>query len=339
MKKIEKEAARRMLVRAPNWLGDAIMCVPAVKGLAAIFEPDELAVVARANLAGVFERYGFANKVRYVTRENSASEHKALAGSGYGVFFLFTNSFRSALDARATKCPVRVGYGGNFRGFLLTHVVPKTGKIHMVDYYLNLARPFGTHMFSQNADFPLLREETDFADGVDGLKGAIAIPLGAQYGRAKCWPHKNLKAFIKLVASSGGRRVVLFGTGSDVLEAESLESVAPKIVTNLAGKTTIGQMAAVMAKCDWVVANDSGPLHVAGALGVKTVALFGPTDPGRTAPMADCVRIISQNVDCSPCFKRECDRDHRCLNAITAEEIFAIITGEREVKFVPPEYE
>lgn len=338
MMKIEKEAARRVLIRVPNWLGDAIMSVPAIKGLAEILAPEELSVLTRRSLDGLFERYGFVDNVRYITREDSASEHMKLAGAGYGLFVLFTNSFRSAMEARSTKCPVRLGYGGNFRGILLTHSLPRLDKIHMVDYYLNLVRPFGTHMFTQNAEFPLLKDETDFADKADGLNGAVAIPLGAQYGRAKCWPHKNLKSFIKL-AAAGGRRVVLFGTAADVLEADSLQEAAPNAVLNLAGKTTIGQMAAVMARCDWVVANDSGPLHIAGALGVKTVALFGSTDPGRTAPMADCVRIVFQNEKCSPCFRRECNIDHRCLKSISAEEVFAIITGEREVKFVAPDYE
>ncbi len=331
-------AARRVLVRAPNWLGDAIMCVPAIRGLAEVFEPEEMVVLARSSLDGLYERYAFISRVQYVTVENSRRAHKALSDSGFDAFFLFTNSFGSALDARLTKCPVRVGYGGNFRGVLLTHVVPKWTRVHMVDYYLNLVRPFGTRIFSKNPNFPILKDEADFADGIKGLDGSVGLPLGAQYGRAKCWPHEHLKSFIKLLASNG-RRAVLFGTKNDVLQAEALETAAPESVVNLAGKTSIGQMAAVMAKCDWVVANDSGPLHVAAAVGVKTVAIFGPTDHAKTAPTAECVRILTQNVDCSPCFRRECNRDHRCMLGISAEDVWAIIAEGAEVKSVASDYE
>ncbi|MBI3793259.1 MAG: lipopolysaccharide heptosyltransferase II [Nitrospinae bacterium] len=326
--KLNLESARRILVRAPNWLGDAIMSLPAIKGLAEIFEPPELAVVAPASLDGLFERYGFINEVHYITKKNSFGAHKALAGK-YDAMFLFTNSFRSALHALAAKCPVRVGYGGNFRGPLLTNVMPKLKRVHMVDYYLNLVRPFGVRMFGQNADFPLLPEEAAFAENISGLDDAVAIPLGARYGSAKCWPHRQLKAFIKLAAGDD-RRVVLLGTNSDEMQGEALEDVAPTKITNLVGKTTIGQMAAVMARCAWVVANDSGPLHVAGATGVKTIAIFGPTDHSRTAPMADCVRLVTQNSDCAPCFKRECNGDHHCMEEISAEEIYSIMRTDEK---------
>jgi heptosyltransferase-2 len=338
MMMIEKMAARRILVRAPNWLGDAIMCVPAIRGLAEVFEPEEMVVLARSSLNGLYERYAFISRVQYLTIEGSHRAHKALSNSGFDAFFLFTNSFGSALDALLTKCPVRVGYGGNFRGVLLTHIVPKWSRVHMADYYLNLVRPFGANMFSQNPDFPILKEEADFADEIKGLNGSVGLPLGAQYGRAKCWPHKHLKSFIKLLVSHG-RRAVLFGTKNDHLQAEALEAVAPGAVVNLAGKTTIGQMAAVMTKCDWVVANDSGPLHVAAAVGVNTVAIFGPTDRAKTAPTAECVRVLTRNVDCSPCFRRECNRDHRCMQDISAEDVWAVIAEGAEVKSVASDYE
>lgn len=211
---IEKTAARRILVRAPNWLGDAIMCVPAIRGLAEVFEPEEIVVLARSSLDGLYERYAFIRRVQYITIKNSRRVHKEMSNSGFDAFFLFTNSFGSALEARLTKCPVRVGYGGNFRGVLLTHVVPKWKRVHMADYYLNLVRPFGAHKFSQHQEFPVLKEEADFADEIKGLDGAVGLPLGAQYGRAKCWPHKHLKSLIKLIASHG-RRAVLFGTKND----------------------------------------------------------------------------------------------------------------------------
>ena len=327
MFKIEKSAARRILARSPNWLGDAIMCLPAIKALSELFEPERFTVVAADSLQGLFERYKFINDVKYVSKGASSTAHKELKNKGYDAIFLFTNSFRSALDAYGTRCPIRVGYAGNFRGAFLTHKVPKLIKVHMVDYYLNLVRPFGNGLWPPTPEFPLLPEEADYGNGIDGLKGAVAIPLGANYGKAKCWPHANIKKLVKLIASAGERRVVVLGTDSDRLQADALESAAPNTVINLAGKTTIGQLAAVLSRCEWVVANDSGPLHIAGAVGAKTLAVFGPTDHSRTAPMAECVKIITQEADCSPCLRRECNRDHRCMKNITAEEIYGYIAG------------
>ncbi len=330
MKPIKKEHLRRILVRAPNWLGDAIMCLPAIKALSRTIRPDELRVMAVSGLGDLFDRYKFITDVLHFKKENSTAAHSMLADANYDAIFLFTNSFRSSMDAMKTGCPVRVGYGGNFRGPLLTHPVGKTHGVHMVDYYLNLVNPFWGGVFSQNSDFPILPGEARFAAAIEGLNGAVAIPLGAKYGTAKCWPHKNLKSFIKLILNRSQRRIVLFGTAAERLQAEALEGAGKGRVINLVGATSIGQMAAVMGQCDWVVANDSGPLHVAGAVGVKTIGLFGPTDYRRTAPLAETVQIITKDAKCAPCMKRECPKDHRCMKNISAEEIYDIIAKHAE---------
>jgi len=323
MKDVHK--ARRILVRSPNWLGDAIMCLPAIKAIAKAARPDELRVLCVAGLGGLFGRYPFITDVLQFKKGDSAPAHGLLAGAKYDAIWLFTNSFRSAMDAQKTKCPIRVGYAGNLRSPLLTHPVAKTAGVHMVDYYLNLVSPFWGTVFSQEADFPLLPDEERFANALALPDGAVGIPLGAKYGPAKCWPHRNLKAFVKMAAEKGGRTVVLFGTSAERLQADALEQCAKGKAVNLVGKTTIGQMAAVMRRCAWVVANDSGPLHVAGAVGAPTVAIFGPTDYRRTAPLSDNVRIVSKDAKCAPCLKRECPTDQHCMKGITAEEIYAII--------------
>ena len=328
MKGIGREEARRVLVRAPNWLGDAIMCIPAIKALAKALEPEELRVLAAGGLGEIFIRYPFVSRTLKFDKKDSNAVHRLLAKEKYDALWLFTNSFRSAYDGLATGCKIRVGYGGNMRDSLLTHPVPKTPKVHMIDYYLNLVSPFWGTLFSQSIDFPLLPREEEFAAKMADMDyGAVGIPLGAKYGPAKVWPHDNVKKLITLLAGTQ-RRIVLFGTAAEAEQAAALEEAGKGLVVNLAGKTSIGQMAAVMKRCDWVVANDSGPLHLAGAVGVKTIAIFGPTDYNRTAPLSDNVRIVGKDVKCAPCLKRECpDGHHQCMIDIGAEELFEIIEG------------
>ncbi len=328
MKPIDAAAARRVLVRVPNWLGDAVMCVPAVKALAKALQPDELRVLATGPLGEIFIRYPFVNRATRFAKADSHAVHRLLAHERYDALWLFTNSFRSAYDGCQTGCKIRVGYAGNMRTGLLTHAVPATPGVHMVDFYLNLVNPFWTTLFSQEIDLPLLPREEEFASKIKEIEpGAVGLPLGAKYGPAKMWPHENLK---KLVAHLAGakRRVLLFGTPSELLQAADLEEAGRGMVVNLVGKTRIGEMAAVMKRCEWVVANDSGPLHLAGAVGVKTIAIFGPTDYNRTAPLSDNVRIVTRDAPCAPCMKRSCPTDHRCMKEITAEEIYGIIEAQ-----------
>ncbi len=328
MKPLDTAAARRVLVRAPNWLGDAIMCIPAIKALARALEPAELRVLAVGGLGEIFIRYPFVNRTLKFSKEDSYAVHGLLAKERYDALWLFTNSFRSAFDGKRTGCKIRVGYSGNMRDALLTHPVPKMAHLHMVDYYLNLVNPFWGTVFSQDIDFPLLPREEDFAARmVDMDYGAIGIPLGAKYGPAKQWPHDNVKKLVTLLAGTQ-RRIVLFGTSAEMEQAADLEEAGNGMVVNLAGGTSIGEMAAVMKRCEWVVANDSGPLHLAGAVGVKTIAIFGPTDYNRTAPLSDNVRIVSKDAKCAPCMKRQCPAGHhQCMKDISAEEIYDIIEG------------
>ncbi len=328
MKGLDAAAVRRVLVRAPNWLGDAIMCLPAIKALAHSLKPDDLRVLASGGLGEIFIRYPFVNHTLKFNKEDSGAVHHLLARQKYDALWLFTNSFRSALDGKQTGCKIRVGYGGNMRDLLLTHPIPKMANLHMVDYYLNLVSPFWGTVFSQNIDFPLLPREVEFAERIPELEyGAIGIPLGARYGPAKVWPHDNLKRLISLLALTQ-RRIVLFGTSAEAEQAADLEEMGKGLVVNMAGATSIGEMAAVMKRCDWVVANDSGPLHLAGAVGVKTIAIFGPTDYNRTAPLSENVRIVSKDLKCAPCMKRQCPKGHQqCMKDISAEEIYDIIEG------------
>jgi len=323
--KPEKEKIKRVAVRTPNWLGDAVMAVPAIKALSRVLEPDKLILLSRGTLENLFSRYDFIDEVIPFSHATEAEAHRKLNEKGADALILLTNSFRSAWNGFKTGAKIRLGYGGNFRSFLLTHAVKKPEKAHMTDYYLNLAKTFGADDFPQTVEFPLTEAEKKFAESTSGLDGAIGIPLGARYGPAKRWPLENLSAFVRLAVNKTGRNIVLFGTASESGEAEKLAEPHAGRVINLTGKTTIGEMAAVMANCYCVVALDSGPLHVAGAVCKKVIALFGPTDPDKTAPRSENVKIIRGYADCAPCFKRDCPVGYICMKGITAEKVIGAI--------------
>ena len=315
---------RRVLIRSPNWLGDMIMALPAIKALSAALNPEKLRVLTRAGFGTVFSRQPFVDDVAEFDRASEAAAHSRMSKEGYDALFLFTNSFRSAWNGRKTGCRVRVGYSGNFRGWLLTDRLEKHGGLHMNDFYMEIAKSAGAAPSDGNAAFPLTEEEKSFAAALDIESGTVGIPLGARYGPAKRWPDESVKEFVEMLMEKTDRPVVLFGTAAEADQAADLAHKKAR-VKNLAGKTTVGEMAAAMDRCEWIVANDSGPLHVAAALGVKSVAIFGPTDPALTAPLAEGVTIVREKPDCAPCQQRICLIDHVCMKAITADMILDVI--------------
>ncbi len=314
----------RILVRSPNWLGDAVMAIPAIKNIAARLDSETFCIICKKGLGDLFRRYDFVDEVVEFAPNDSGKAHKNLYGKKFDTVFLFTNSFHSAWDARKTGARTIIGFKGAFRNILLSQKLEKPRNAHMADYYMAISPAMPESSPRPTADFPLLAEEKEFASRLNSIEGAIGVTLGARYGPAKCWPPENLAAFIKLVIEKTGTNIVLFGTDAESSQAMERERAQPDRIKNLAGKTSIGQMAAVMKRCRAVVANDSGPLHIAAALGVKTIALFGPTDPNRTAPLAENVRVIYNDADCAPCFKRECPSDFQCMNMkdITPEAVF-----------------
>ena len=323
MKPISRQQMK-IVIRSPNWLGDMIMALPAIKALSQKLQPQKLTVITRKGFGAVFSRQPFVDEAVECDRSDEAALHSALAEKSYDALYLFTNSFRSAWNGLKTGCRVRVGYGGNLRGWLLTKTLDKKTGLHMIDYYMGIAHSEGASDASKDAQFPLTATEKTFADDFDIADGAIGIPLGARYGPAKRWPDESVMEFVQTVMEKTDRSVYLFGTAQESGQAAEIARENGR-VKNLAGKTTVGEMAAVMDRCDWIVANDSGPLHVAAALKKKCIAIFGPTDPNLTAPLADCVTIVREKPDCAPCHKRLCITDHICMKAITARKVLDVI--------------
>jgi heptosyltransferase-2 len=240
---------------------------------------------------------------------------------------LLPNSFEAALGAWLAGARRRVGYAGDGRTALLTDAVaPPDGRVHQVDAYLGLLRPLGV---AAPATAPALRvagarrDEARRLLATAGLKAgapAVAIQLGAAFGPSKLWPPERLAA-LATVLEGEGIPVVFLGEPSAAPLLRAVEAARSTPVTSLVGRDHPALLPALLAELAVVVAPDSGPAHVAAAVGVPVVALFGPTDPRLTAPRGRAQAALWRRPPCAPCFQPRCPIDHRCLRGIAVEEV------------------
>ena len=329
----------RVCVRATNWLGDAVMSLPAIRAIRQLFPHAHVAVVARPWVADLYARESSIDRVIPYTAQPGPGAKWAFAAmlrrERFDAAILLQNAFDAALLAWLAGIPERIGYNRDARGLLLTHAipVPEPGDIprHQRFYYLELLRRAGM-MERFPADDAIRLEgivqarEAGMAHlarlGVGGP--AIGVSPGAAYGNAKRWLPERFAAVAQSLAPAA---VVLFGSAG---ERPLCETVAESLrregadVRNLAGETTLREFIDLAAACRLFLTNDSGAMHVASALGVPTVASFGATDDTTTGPTGPLARVVREHAECSPCLLRECPIDHRCMTAVTSERTAAV---------------
>jgi len=327
----------KILIRATNWLGDAVMSLPAIRAVREAFPGAHVTVLARASVADLYSREGAIDGVilHAGDRRRAAAE---LRRDGFDCAILLPNSFGAALTAWMARIPRRIGYRRDGRGWLLTEAIPppEPGEIprHESFYYLELLRRAGIiHEFPPCVDIRLDGSEAARAAGLDALRVAslpppvVGVSPGAAYGDAKRWLPERFAETAVLVARARGASVALFGAAAERPLCESLagtiraESIA---VRNFAGETTLRQFIDLAAACRLFLTNDSGAMHIASALGVPTVTIFGATDDTTTGPTGAWARIVREQVECSPCLLRACPIDHRCMTRVTAERVAAV---------------
>jgi len=333
----------KILIRATNWVGDAIMALPALRAVRKRFPEAEIAIVGRPYVADIYHDQEICNQLiaydpsglhkGFSARERLAGELRA---QKFDVALLLQNAFDAAWLAWRANIPERIGYARDARSFLLTKAVPlpRHGEIpaHEKFYYLELLRRAGWLDVVHDESFIGLHvraEKRRSADeflcksGVRQGVTRIAIGAGASYGSAKCWPPSRFAEVANRLQSEADADVILFGTAAEanVSTAISVELRRPPI--DLTGKTAIADLSALLSQCHLFIGNDSGAMHVAAAVGLPIVGLFGPTDPNGTAPVTTRCSIVQQRPYCSPCFLRRCPTDHRCMTAITADMVVA----------------
>jgi heptosyltransferase-2 len=327
-------APERVVVRMPNWLGDIVMALPALAMARRGFPSTRLAVALPAAFAAVAGEILDAAPDEIIVLDDRQrgrrGEATQLRSGRFDLAILLTNSFGSAWIVRRSRIPDRWGYRANLRGPLLTRAVSRPrGRVHQADYYRALMRSLG--MPEGNGGPRVVPTESTLARGRAALERAgvdLAAPLvgiapGAAYGYAKRWPPVRVADVIRRLAARGVT-TVLVGSAGDREAGREIESAARTV--NLIGRTDLRELMGVAAACRAFLSNDSGAMHLAAAIGVPVVAIFGPTDERATAPVGDHT-ILTADVFCRPCMLRECPIDHRCMKRIGAEQVADAILG------------
>jgi heptosyltransferase-2 len=333
----------KILIRATNWVGDAIMALPALRAVRKRFPEADISIVARPYVADIYRDQEICDQLipydpdglhaGFSGRERLAAELRA---QKFDVALLLQNAFDAAWLTWRANIPERIGYARDGRGFLLTKAVPlpRTGEIpvHEKFYYLELLRRAGWLDSVQDETFIDLRvpeakrrSANEFLCKSGVRQGAlrIAIGAGASFGSAKCWPPSRFAEVANRLQSEADADVILFGTIAEASVAAAISAEMRRSPTDLTGKTAIANLPELLSQCHLFIGNDSGAMHVAAAVGLPTVAVFGPTDPFGTAPVTPRCSIVQQKPYCSPCFLRRCPTDHRCMTAITADMVEA----------------
>ena len=319
-------AERRLLVRAPNWVGDVVLSLPALRDLRRNFEGARVEVLARpwvaelyravAEIDDVHETAGFRGDVDWLRDR-------------FDVAVLLPNSFGTALVAYRAGIPERWGYATDGRGLLLTRsarVPPEIRGHSEVYYYRAMLAGVGLSV-SATCDSSLTcppgwREQgTRHLGPSEG--GFIGLVPGAAFGSAKRWLPERYAWVADRLGRESGASVAVLGARGERAIAEEIASLIHVPCRVLCGETTLGGLLGVLSQLRLLICNDSGPMHLAAALGVPVVAVFGPTDWRETAPRGPRCRLIREDVDCAPCKQRECPIDHRCMRRITADRVLA----------------
>lgn len=320
----------------PNWLGDAVMSLPTIKGVRALFPESYLAVLVKSELEDLFRHEPDINEVisyesRHGIKSLSADYRmiKQIRGKEFDLALILPRSFHSALIGFLSKIPNRIGYAGDSRSKLLTQTLPRTKESltrHRVYYFLNLLNIWGRPVSFSEPRITIPKITRDWvADNTRNIKDHFLIGFnpGAAYGSAKCWLSERYVHLAKDLINNKKARIILFGSpAEEKLNFDIASKVNHPNLLNYTGKTSITQMAGLLSSCRLLVTNDTGTMHVAAAVKTPVVAIFGPTDPVTTPPFGNNHTIIRKEISCSPCLKRTCPTDHRCMKSISVGEVY-----------------
>ena len=336
---------KRILGKGTNWVGDTVISFSAVHSLRRIFPHAHIAVLAKSHLAELWKANPDINEVISFDRAKGAQRifdelrmARLIKQQGVDLAVIFPRSFSSAWMLFLGGIPHRIGYTGEVRDWLLTERVDRSAQIlstHRMYYYHHLIERLGhgpsPSLPSLSLNGKLEKWAFDFLSH-NSLKGRVLIGFnpGATYGEAKCWPLEKFVELGKRVKEKFNASILIFGS-SRPKEQELNATIAEGIgegCFNLSGQTSLLELASLLRRCRLLVTNDTGTMHMAAAVGTRVVAIFGPTDPRTTSPLGKEHIIISREVPCSPCLKRVCPEDHRCMNLIEVEEVYNIVGAQ-----------
>jgi heptosyltransferase II len=362
MSVVFKSQPRRILIRGTNWLGDAMMTTPALMRLREKFPSAHIALLTPEKLSELWLNHPAMNEtISFAAGESVFAVAKKIRGGKFDLSLVLPNSSRSVIEVWLARIPQRVGYARPWRNFFLTQTVtPRPGAVkmhkrsvgeikkliaenpesriqnpeipkiaHQVFEYLNLAAALGANPEPQPPQLFVTPEEIEATKKKFGLE-KISNPVfglnpGAEYGPAKRWPVERFIAAAKEIQQRTNCTWILFGGKGDLPLCERIESEVQNAkckMQNLSGKTSLRELMSLLKLCRVLLTNDTGPMHVAAALGTPVVVPFGSTSPELTGPVFSAnAKILKSDAPCSPCFLRECPIDFRCMNGISVESV------------------
>lgn len=340
----ELQDPAKIMVRATNWVGDAVISLPALEVLRERFPHTEIVLVAKPWVSELYLHHPTVNRQIVYDAEK---KHRGYRGLGqlvdelrverFDAAILFQNAFQAAWLAWRARIPARLGYARDARGALLTDAIevpPRAAYGHQAYYYLQLlfragvidkpepARPLGeARLALESAERAWAANHLRLL-GLDGPRFLVGLNPGAFYGGAKRWLPDRFAALADRLIGALHADVLIFGSPAERPLAEEIARTMKHTPTILAGDTTLRQFMALLAQCRLVVTNDSGPMHLAAALGLPLIAIFGSSDERATGPMSTRARVVKHAVPCSPCLLRECPIDFRCMTGVTVEDVY-----------------
>jgi heptosyltransferase-2 len=344
---------KRVMVRVPNWVGDAVIAVPALRELRRVLPGAHITFVARPWVSGLFDGEGLADAVIPIEDargfQSSAKQFiqaaRLVRRERFDLAVLLQNAFGAALLARAGRARAIAGYPTDARRLLLDLPIPFEPDYkarHQVFYYLNIVAHLERVLSGESrTDFenvqPRLRATEEQKERARRLlstsdSGLVALdPLrdrfvvinpGATNSRAKQWLAERFAETADLLAARDGFRPIIVGTAGDIATANEVASHMKTPAVMLAGQTSITELKGLLALASLVISNDTGTAHVSAALGVPTVVVFGPTDHTSTRPFSDVAQVVRHQVECSPCMLRDCPIDHRCMTRVEVDQVY-----------------
>ncbi|HJP93035.1 MAG TPA: lipopolysaccharide heptosyltransferase II [Pyrinomonadaceae bacterium] len=341
MTNVHAESIKRVVVRGTNWVGDSVMTVPALRALRRVLPDAHITLAIRPGTKGVFSEAEFIDDVLVYDRRSAfsvVSQIREWKRRNFDLALLFQNAFEAALIPFLAGVPLRLGYATESRQALLTHPLALPdwrSSRHEVFYYLYLVTALEQMLFASSSicesepDSSIEISESRKAEarelfrahGVREEEAVVAICPGSINSRAKRWPAERYAALADRFIESQ-RQVLLIGSRDEADVSQEVASRMRNRPVVLTGETTLDQIVAVLATADLVVTNDTGPAHIGAALGRPTIVIFGPTNPLTTRPFSPDAEILRHPPDCAPCMLRDCPIDHRCMTAITVDEVF-----------------
>ena len=332
--KLPQAGLDKILIRGTNWIGDAVMTLPAIASVRAAYPRAHLAILAKPPITDIYRLFSAADEIipyekKFDTPLGVFRLAFALKPKKFDAAILLQNAVEAAIIARAAGIHLRAGFSSDGRGILLTHAIRRTEAIfnvHQIDYYLEMVKALGCADVDRAMHLETYISPADAKKALrqylpEGEGNVIGIAPGATYGPAKRWLAERFAAAGDQLARDLNARVILFGGSDDRETAEQVRAHAQSDMINLAGMTSLKEAVYLISQCKLFLSNDSGLMHVAGALNIPTVAVFGSTNPVTTSPAGEKTILVRKDVSCSPCLKKVCPTDFRCMTLVTVSDV------------------